>query len=207
MNMNKFELSLFSVVLSSHIVFAGANTTKTIEPSIDIPQIIEKSTSDFYVGLGVSTTSTHEDDLDFFIITEGQDRTGDLTFLAGYDWNEYFGVEARYMISVAKEDIVDSKSWGIYAKPQYSVTEDLNIYGLLGIGGFDASGTNHFGENISADDISFQWGLGVSYEVYEDISIFADYTQVARDVEATAFVNSNVDVSSDSITIGVRYQF
>ncbi len=205
--MKNVGLSLLSVVVCSNIVFAGANSGKVLEPSIIIPQIEDESVSGFYLGLGLSAVSTHEDDLDFFSVTEGQDRTGDLSLMAGYDWNEYIAIEGRYMVSVAKEDIVDRTSWGLYVKPQYPVTKDFKIYGLLGVGGFDVSGTNHFGDNIDSNDISLQWGLGVSYEVYEDLSISVDYIQVASNVDATAFVTQNVDVSSDAITVGLSYHF
>jgi len=204
--MKNIGWSLLSVVASSHMVFAGANTTKAIEPSMPIP-VVEKSMSEFYAGLGVSAVSTHQGDLDFFSITDGQDRTGNVGFFAGYDWNEYIGLEARYMFSVAKEDIVDMDSWSIYAKPQYPITENLTVYALLGIGGFNASGTNHFGDTIDADEISFHWGLGLSYEVYENIFVSADYTQVANNIDTDAFVTQNVNVSSDVFTIGVSYHF
>jgi len=205
--MKSIGLSLVTVMLCSNVAFAGKNTEKVLEPSIIIPNLVDETTSGFYLGLGVSAVSTHESNLNFFSVTDGQDRTGDISFSAGYDWNEYIAIEGRYMVSVAKEDIVDRTSWGIYVKPQYSVTEDLKLYGLLGVGGFDASGTNHFGHTIDADDISLQWGLGVSYEVYENVSIFVDYVQVASDVDATAFVTQDVDVSSDAITIGATYHF
>jgi opacity protein-like surface antigen len=205
--MKNVGISLLSVIACTHMVFAGANSKKVLEPSILIPYEEKETVSGFYLGLGLSATSTHEADLDFFSITDGQDRTGDLSFTVGYDWNEYIAIEGRYMFSIAKEDIVDRSSWGMYIKPKYSVTEDLKVYGLLGLGGFDVSGTNHFGQNFDFNDMSFQWGLGVSYEVYENISIFVDYIQIARDIDATAFVTQNVDVSSDTITFGISYHF
>lgn len=206
--MKNLGFSLLSVIVCTNVIFAGANSQKVLEPSVVIPAIVDdKTVSGFYLGLGVSAVSTYEADLDFFSITEGQDRTGDISLTAGYDWNEYLAVEGRYMFSVVKEDIVDRSSWGIYIKPQYWVTEDFKVYGLLGIGGFDASGTSHFGHNIDSNDISLQWGLGVSYKIYDNLSIYIDYIQVARDIDATAFVTQNVDVSSDAITVGISYHF
>ena len=111
--MKNVGLSLVSVILATNVAFAGANSQKVLEPSIIIPAIVDdKTVSGFYLGLGVSAASTHEADLDFFNITEGQDRTGDISFKAGYDWNEYLAVEGRYMFSVIKEDIIDRSSWG-----------------------------------------------------------------------------------------------
>jgi len=205
--MKSIRWSFVSVVACSHMAFAGANTTKVIEPSMPIPAVVEESISEFYIGLGVSTVSTYQGDLDFFSITDGQDRIGNILLSAGYDWNEYIGIEARYMVSVAKEDIADMDSWSIYIKPQYPITEDLTVYALLGVGGFDISGTNHFGDSINADEISFHWGVGVSYEVYEDIFVSVDYTQIANSIDTNTFVTQNVDVSSDAITVGLSYHF
>lgn len=205
--MKNVGLYILSVIASTHIIFAGANSTKVIEPSILIPHEEQETISGFYLGLGLSATSTHEADLDFLSITDGQDRTGDLSFTAGYDINEYIAIEGRYMFSIAKENIVDRSSWGIYVKPQYPITENFKVYGLLGIGGVDATGTNHVGQKFDFNDASFQWGLGISYEVYEDISIYVDYVQIARDVYTTAFVSPNVDVSSDAVTVGISYHF
>jgi len=205
--MKNIGLSLLSVMVCSNVVFAAKNIEKVLEPSIVIPSIVDESTNGFYIGLAVSAVSTRESKLDFFSVIDGQDRTGDLLFSLGYDWNEYIAIEGRYMVSIAKEHIVDRKSWGIYVKPQYSVTEEFKVYGLLGLGGFDATGTNNFGDTIDTDDISLQWGLGVSYEVHEDISIFVDYVQIASDVDTTTFVTQDVDISSDAFTIGVSYHF
>ncbi len=205
--MRNIGLSLATIVLCSNIVLAGKNTEKVLEPSIAIPEIVDDSVSGFYLGLGVSAVSTHEADLNFFSVTDGQDRTGDILLLAGYDWNEYIAIEGRYMVSIAKENIVDRTSWGIYVKPQYPVIENINVYGLLGVGGFTATGMNHFGNTIDTDDISLQWGVGISYSLQEDISIFIDYMQVANNIDTAAFVTQDVDLSSDAITIGMVYHF
>ncbi len=204
--MKSVGLSVLAMMAISNVSFAGGDFTKPVEPEILIP-VVDDSVSGFYVGLGLSAVSTRESSLDFSSVENGQDRTGDIVLLAGYDFNEYLAVEGRYMTSIAEEDILDRTSWGIFAKPQYPVTEDFKVYGLLGYGGFDASGTNHSGLNIDADDTGFQWGLGVSYEVFDGVSVFADYLNIARDVTTTAFVTPNVDIDSDAFTVGVTYHF
>ena len=204
--MKKIGLSLLAVMALSNVSFAGGGIAPVVEPEIIIPAI-DDSVSGFYAGLGASVASTREADTNFFDIEDGQDRTGDITLVAGYDINEYVAVEGRYQFSVAEENILDKKSWGIFVKPQYLVTEDFKVYGLLGFGGLDVSGTNHVGANIAADDTGFQWGLGASYEVYENISIFIDYLNIASGMPTTAFVTSNVDIDSDAFTVGVIYHF
>jgi len=204
--MKNIGLSLLAVMVLSSTSYAGGDFEKVVEPEIIIPAV-DNSVSGFYAGLGASVASTREADMNFFDIEDGQDRTGDVTLLAGYDINEYVAIEGRYQFSVAEENILDKTSWGIFVKPQYPVTEDFKVYGLLGYGGIDVSGTNHIGSSIATDDTGFQWGLGASYEVYENISIFIDYLNIASGVPTTAFVASNVEIDSDAFTIGVIYHF
>ena len=194
------------MALSSGL-YAGGDIVKDVEPVITIPATVEEAKNNLYVGIGLSAVSTRESSLDFFSVEPGQDRTGDISLIAGYDFNEYLAVEGRYMVSVAEEDILDRTSWGIYLKPQYPVTEDMKVYALLGFGGFDVSGTNHTGINIDADDTGFQWGLGGSYKILDNLSIFVDYLNIADNVEAAAFVSNNVDIDSDAFTIGILYHF
>ena len=203
--MKKLLFFLMSLSMSTMALFAGGNITKNIEPVV--PIAVEQATNNLYVGIGLSAVSTRESSLDFFSVKNGQDRTGDIALIAGYDFNEYLAVEGRYMVSVAEEDILDRTSWGIYLKPQYPVTDDMRVYALLGFGGFDVSGTNHSGVNIDADDTGFQWGLGGSYKILDNLSIFIDYLNIADNVETTAFVNPNADIDSDAVTIGVLYHF
>jgi len=204
--MKKIGLSFLAVMALSNVSFAGGDMAPVIEPAIIVP-MTDDSVSGFYAGLGASVASTREADINFFDVEEGQDRTGDITLVAGYDINEYVAIEGRYQFSVAEENILDKTSWGIFVKPQYPVTEDFKVYGLLGFGGLDVSGTNLAGSSIAADDTGFQWGLGASYEVYENISIFIDYLNIATGMPTTAFVTSNVDIDSDAFTIGVIYHF
>ena len=202
--MKKTTRILLSIMAMSNISFAGGDFTEAVEPVVTVP-VGTVDESGIYVGIGLSAVSTRESRLDFFDDTNGQDRTGDLTLLAGYQFSQYIAIEGRYMTSIAKEDILERSSWGIYAKPQYPVTEDFKVYALLGYGGFEASGIN--GNTIDVDDTGFQWGLGASYEVIEDIALFVDYVSITKDTSVSSFINNNVDINSDAVTVGVTYKF
>ena len=205
-NMKNITLSVLVMMAIGNISYAGGDIAPVVEPEVTVPAINESvSESGFYVGLGVSAVSTRESGLDFFSEKEGQDRTGDITLLAGYDFNQYIAVEGRYMVSVTEEDILERSSWGIYVKPQYPIYEDFKVYALLGYGGFDADGID--GSTVNVDETSFQWGIGASYEVMDNISIFVDYLNIANDVETTTFITSPSDVDSDAITVGMTYKF
>ena len=60
--------------------------------------------------------------------------------------------------------------------------------------------------DVNVDDSGFQWGIGASYLATENISIFADYTSLANDMEGI-YYNGALEVSADAFTIGVNYLF
>lgn len=200
--MKKTTLSLLTMTLLSSSLMAGAGVSPVVEPVTVIPAV---SQSAFYVGLGISAVSNREASLDFFEVTNGQDRTGDITLLAGYEFNPYIAIEGRYMDSIIEEDILDRISWGIYAKPQYPITQSINLYALLGYGGYEADGTSTY--SIDVDETGFQWGLGANYELTHRISIFADYLNITNDESATSFISTPANVSADALTLGVTYTF
>ncbi|HFQ60774.1 MAG TPA: porin family protein [Epsilonproteobacteria bacterium] len=200
--MKQITLSLVAMIAMSSFSMAGGGESPVVEPVTVIPAIDQSA---LYVGIGLSAVSNRESGLNFFDNKAGQDRTGDITLLAGYEFNPYIALEGRYMNSITQEDILERDSWGIYVKPQYPVTESINIYALLGYGGFNADGIN--GANINVDDTGFQWGLGGSYDFTEHISLFADYVNIANDVSVPSFITAPADVSSDAVTVGVNYKF
>ena len=63
--------------------------------------------------------------------------------------------------------------------------------------------------NIDVDDTGFQWGLGASYGVAEDIAIFVDYVSIANDMDADAWFTrpTTAEVSVDAVTVGLTYNF
>ena len=202
--MNKIVHSVWAVAAMSSLGFAGGDM-KDVEPAVEPVVAVEEEKSGLYAGLGISALSTREGSLDFFSEKSGQDRTGNLLFMAGYEFNTYVAVEGRYSTYIAEEDFLNSDTWGIYLKPQYPVNEDFKLYALLGFGGMDAEGVN--GYDVDVDDSGFQWGLGVSYAMTETVSVFLDYVSLASDMESNAFLGATPDVDSDALTLGVTYNF
>lgn len=210
--MRKMTLSLVTAFLSSALAMAGGGVTPVKEPIVEIPEMSVSSFQEgLYVGLGLSGVSTRESQHDFWAdITEdpadsGQlDRTGDINFLIGYDINEYLAVEGRYMASIAHEDALEHSAWGIYAKPQYPLSDVIKIYALLGYGDVKAKAIN--GSIIDLNESGFQWGIGGSYNITEHIAVFADFVSLANDAKG-AFSAPNVDIDSEAITVGITYKF
>lgn len=202
--MKKIKFSMIALMAISSLGMAGGPVEPVVAPVEIIPV---EDNSGFYVGLGLSAVITYEDGVSrsFFESTSGQERTGDLVLLAGYDFNDYIAVEARYLTTFTHDDILERSMWAVYAKPQYPVTEEFSIYALLGYGNYQLDAINNSG--IDIDESGFQWGFGMSYEVMEDVSLFVDYVSIANDVDVPLFFNSDVSISSDAVTAGVTYKF
>jgi opacity protein-like surface antigen len=96
--------------------------------------------------------------------------------------------------------------WSLFVKPQYPVTEDFNIYALLGFGGVNIDSVTT--EIVDVDDTSFQWGLGASYDITESIAIFADYTNLANDMDGYFYTSTDLtQVDVDTFNVGLTYKF
>jgi len=222
--MKKVSLSLVAMVAMSNLLLAGGD----IVP-VPVPLVVEEE-NNFYLGLGIAAVSTRDADtsLDFTNDKEGQDRLGNFTLIAGYDFNdmddeygEYFAAEVRYTASFQDEHQVEMTGWSIFLKPQY-IFEDENgekgnfkIYGLLGFGGVTLDGVSSEYSNgnpwVDVDDTGFQWGLGASYSFKDyaddlDISIFVDYTMLADEMEGV-YYNYAPETNVDALTVGIIYNF
>ena len=187
--------ALLLSVVASTMMMAGGD----IAPVVEEVMVVEDN--GFYLGLGYGFMNVTRDSA-LASTEDGIDEDFSSVMLqAGYKFNSYFAVEGRYWFglddvdlgTVANPDVVDAPdAWGIYAKPMFPVTEDLDIYGLVGYA--DVS----FEEE---DFDGFSWGLGLSYEITESFAVFADY--VALTDETNAFEDFNVE----TYNVGVTYNF
>jgi len=183
--MKKFNLSLVALLAMSTFATAGGDVAP-VEPVVETP-MIEESTSSFYAGLGYSYMTMDPDN--------SSEVNGDaILLLAGYNFNRYIAVEGRYS---GLTDCLENTA--IYLKPMYPFG-GISLYGLLGYGQIDYDG----GQSLS--ESGFQWGIGASYEVAENIGMFVDYTSLYDD---TGFDGElpNQDVLVDSINVGFTYKF
>jgi len=180
--MKKVTLSIIAAVAMNTFAIAGGDISP-VEPQITIPEVSE-STGSFYVGAGYSYMN-----LDAEIAGE---HDGDATLLlAGYNFNQYIGVEARY---AGLTDCLENSA--IYLKPMYPIG-GTTVYGLLGYG------ETTYDNGDSYSESGFQWGLGANYAVTENIGVFVDYTNLYDDSGFSA----GTDVTVDSVNVGVTYTF
>lgn len=193
----------------SGVAVAGGSFVKdvepVIEPVIDIQDGSMLTDSGFYLGAGISAASTRDASLDFFEKDPQQDRTAEILVLAGYDFNKYIGIEGRFYKSIAKEGIIDRSSWALLAKPHVPINDNVTLYALAGYGSF--KGESIDGSNVDIDDSGLQLGVGASYKVTDNISLFADWLSIVYDETQDSFVTTPNVVSMDAFTFGVTYRF
>lgn len=203
--MKTFVRAVIMAVGLSSLVVAGGDFTKSVEPVINIPEKIPTALSKFYVGAGVSVASTRDSGANFFDTDAARDKTVELMLLGGYDINDKIAIEGRYYKSVAKENILERSSWGIYLKPHIELIDSIELYGLAGFGGFKAKNIN--GSIVDIDDNGLQFGVGLNYKVNDRLGVFADWVNFVYAKKQKAFIVPNQRVSMDAFTVGLTYRF
>jgi len=209
-------------VMSLMGLYAGG---KIVSPAmVPVVPVTQESVNPWYLGVGlvwadfwkdpcspVDPTCTYED------ITYG------VMVRAGYDINQYFGIEGRYVYTFLDEGPYGGAPLmhaGIFLKPQYPLTERINIYALAGYGYTKNLGS---GERLNYfdDEWGFSAGLGFEYDLSGRKSDFLEDTAYDREFDGYAdqgrgwsffvdyqrlLIKSDVP-DMDIISIGIRYDF
>lgn len=228
--MKKFTLSAVAVLAMSASAIAGGDFAPVVEPIIEIQEAPIVDDSGFYVGLAYGYADISDD----YTASTGsfgnhEDNFNTYMLQAGYKFNQYIAVEGRYWDSVGDGDWTDRytlpdgrvfntsgpcsefSAWGLYVKPMYPVTEEFDVYALLGYGNVDLS--TEFGRDAKFLDMNedgFQWGLGASYELTDNVAVFADYVNLYNDNSAAitdGIYTETHDYSIYTANVGVTYKF
>jgi len=228
--MKKLNLSLVAIFAMGTFAVAGGDIAP-VEPVVEEVTVIE-STGNFYLGLAYGYLNDQTDvtatppAMPSQVHTPIDDNFSEVMLQAGYNFNEYIALEGRYWIGMSSninysdtnplltnsDTTIDA--WGIYVKPQYPVTEAFNVYALLGYGGADVTIDNvgDTGLQYVSDSVDgFSWGLGASYSITDNVSLFVDYVSIYNDNEdyynpSTGY-SFNVDETIDTWNFGVTYNF
>ena len=150
-----------------------------------------------YIAGGITNIATRGDDrANLFSEENDQDRQLGLTARLGYDFMDNLGAELRGTTAVSKEDAGYSsfKQIGAYLKPNFDVTDSLNLYGLVGAS--KANLANPADQDSKETGLSY--GLGLDYSMSDSVSIFTDVVNYMK--------KSDTD-SLWGLTVGAGYQF
>jgi opacity protein-like surface antigen len=196
--MKKFNLSLVAVLAMSTFAIAGGDIAP-VEPVVETPMVEESTPGNFYIGGAYGYVDVEVSDG----VISDDDSLNAFMLQAGYKFNPYIAVEGRYWFTNEDEwndTGVDfsADSWGIYAKPMYPVTNELDIYALLGYGDTDPE---FDGQGPTSDTDGFQWGLGAAYDVTDNVALFVDYVSLYDDTV------DGIDLEIDTVNVGITYTF
>ncbi len=221
--MKNIVLSAVAVLAMSSFSVAGGDVAPIEEPVV-VPVVVDDS--GFYLGLAYTALNMTADVSEGSFVdpawNEGFDKSwSDIMVQAGYKFNAYIAVEGRYWFGLSDDALwpgyyqevgglpLDTSvdAWGIYVKPMYPVTEEFDVYALLGYGSTSVT-INDVDYDWGLD--GFSWGLGASYSFTENISAFVDYvrvTDVSEDYYSALTGTATVDTVVDTWNFGVSYKF
>ena len=219
--MKNIVLSAVAVLAMSSFAVAGGDIAPVEEPIVVVEEVVP-SMGAFYVGIAYGMTNVELVDttypmggvLEETILDEDY---GSIMLQAGYDFNQYVGIEGRYWFGISSDSAIGGRadfnedvtvdSWGIYVKPQYPVSDAFNIYALLGYAGSDLT-VDSGNYDFTTDSVdSFSWGLGAEYKFTNAVGIFVDYVSIYDDTEDWDNGEGNTEGQISTFNIGVNYRF
>lgn len=164
-----------------------------------------------YLGLGYSSTNINltVDNLSDKNQKLLDSSTDSIMLQAGFDFNEYIGVEGRYYINNSAlafnyylggtplEGTYKAETFALYAKPQYNLGV-ITVYGLLGIAANDYTASTLVGSN---NDTLFSWGAGAKFNVTQSLGLFVDYADLGNSEKSLS------ETGLSSWNVGISYKF
>ncbi len=151
-----------------------------------------------YIAGGITDIAArgNDDRANLFSDEDNQDRQLGFTGRLGYDFMDNLGAELRGTIGVSEENNgVDSfQQIGAYLKPNYDVTDTLNLYGLVGASSANLANPT----DMSSSETGLSYGLGLDYSVSDSISVFTDVVNYMKKSDTNSLWG---------LTVGAGYQF
>ena len=202
-----FKKYLISL-LAAGVLASSAHAGKDVEPAHS--PVIPIATIPFYIGIG-GVIGMVSNDCPCAGRQKGKRMHDTTNFGAllrmGYDLNPYFGVEARFLRSQLSRNYAITTHYGLYAKPQYHISDAFNIYALIGYG-YTKIDCKHNHDPLY-DGFGWSFGVGAEYDLVagdgqgdaeEGWGIFVDYQTILRD-------SGRLKVRSNVVSAGVTYDF
>ncbi|MEA1954497.1 MAG: outer membrane beta-barrel protein [Campylobacterota bacterium] len=214
--MNKFIISITTIIALSTTSFAGGKfIAPATVPVVPIPSIVNPLP--LYIGLGLVAVSLDRDSC-----ACGESESKDIRYgsmlRVGWDFSHYIGIEARMLKTLEDNVFSETTHYGLYLKPQYHVTSQINVYALLGYGKTTVDYTNGVRASKTDED-GFSYGAGVEYDFSTDESL-GTYSRIFDgqgdqeegwglwlDVQHLLKNDGAVHTTSNILTIGITYDF
>lgn len=187
------------MAMSALSLYAGGN----FKGEDNLQQVVPVEEANYYLGVGIGAAGVTS-----FIYNT--DVVANVTLKAGYDFSEYMGIELRASTGVTDGDNLGyDYSYGVYVKPQYSITQELKVYALLGYAKtkitLDPVVAAAAGVLPYTTQNGFSFGAGFDYQINKDWSVYVDATRLID--KSRVILGKRYDTTVDSVTFGVTYHF
>ena len=195
-------LSVAAIAATMTLAQAGGDIMPVYEPVV-APEAIQYDSVPVYIGAGLNRGIYNHSECSN---CEYEDVTYGITLRAGYDFNEYVGIEARYIGTFWDADDLGGQELshvGLYVKPMMPIGNALNIYGLVGYG-ITTTSTGGNGNLKEVDENGFAAGIGMEFDINPEdnedslesgFGLFVDYQRLLIDSDAP-----DMDVFSAGVT-------
>lgn len=156
----------FSTLLVTGSLYAGGNIAPAPVPVVVPLPVVEADPNPYYVGVGVIWAGLSRDCYGENTCPDVRlkDSTWGGIIRAGWEHNQYFGIEVRALKATLESNWGETTHYGIFLKPQHPVSEHLNIYGLLGYGHTKID-TDCTAITDSFEYNGFSYGIGLEYDL------------------------------------------
>ena len=165
----------------------------------------------FYVGVGYlkSDVDTYKYPSETYTLYDDEDSG--ITLFAGYNFNEYFAIEAAYndlgdTIATIDTPLTANREvevWTLAGVLKYEILENLTFLAKGGIARIDNEERLSNGENYSEESEELYFGLGVEYSTLSGYALRVLYEEYGEDDGTTsgAAIPDRVDPSAISFSI------
>lgn len=217
----KLKITLIGLITFAGSLFADETLTyNNPDPFSKTPMY----TPHVYAGIGYGHAEV-EDDYLFDGVDEITSIDYDTLMLQiGYEAFPFLSFELRYWGSYKDGDYslytnIDDpepgsykkmSSLGVYFKPTLPVTSQFSLYTLLGMASTEVDGKSQWNEKL-LDEWDFSWGLGASFEIVENLSVFMDWVSLYDDTYDSYYsyypTYQPQLTSVDTLNFGLTYKF
>ena len=165
----------------------------------------------FYVGVGYLKSDVDTYKYPSATYTLYDDEDSGITLFAGYNFNEYFAIEAAYndlgdTIATIDTPLTANREvevWTLAGVFKYEISENLTLLAKGGIARIDNDGRLSNGNTYSEETEELYYGLGVEYSTLSGYAFRVLYEEYGEDDGTTSAqaLPDRVDPSAISFSI------
>jgi len=198
------SIAAIGAVLATSHAMAG----KDVEP-VETEVIPVVKPIGLYVGIGGNWTGFSRD-CSCAGGARKKDSSWGETLRVGWDLNPYFGIESRYLRNDYAIDLASVTHYGIYLKPQYHITDLMNVYALAGYGHTRIDCAKNVSGAQNQEYNGFSFGAGVEYDLSGDQGGQGDEEEgwgLFADWQNLAIKKGKNKVDVNIVSAGITYDF